>query len=56
MSKFYTCPNCGSNLDHGEICDCEADKRPEQQQPDPALSAGSLATGNPREPVLALGA
>lgn len=24
MSKpFNTCPKCGSNLDHGETCDCE---------------------------------
>lgn len=20
--KYTTCPLCGSNLDHGEICDC----------------------------------
>ena len=21
--KFWTCPNCGSNLDHGELCNCQ---------------------------------
>lgn len=21
--KYETCPKCGSNLDHGEGCDCE---------------------------------
>lgn len=20
--KYVTCPICGANLDHGEICDC----------------------------------
>ena len=24
MSKFVECPKCGSNLDHGEVCDCKA--------------------------------
>lgn len=24
MSYFKTCPNCGANLDPGEICDCGA--------------------------------
>lgn len=23
--KYTTCPLCGSNLDHGEICDCGKD-------------------------------
>ena len=21
--KYWTCPKCGANLDHGEKCDCE---------------------------------
>ena len=24
MPKFVECPECGSNLDHGEVCDCKA--------------------------------
>lgn len=54
MSKLYhECPNCGAHLDHSEHCDCE-DRR---QEPDPsAQSAGELATGNRREPVLMPGA
>ena len=24
--KYVTCPVCGSNLDHGEICDCTKKK------------------------------
>lgn len=23
MPYYYTCPNCGANLDPGERCDCE---------------------------------
>lgn len=23
MSFFYTCPDCGANLDPGEKCDCQ---------------------------------
>lgn len=23
MSKYVTCPDCGANLDPGEICDCK---------------------------------
>lgn len=23
--KYITCPNCGSNLDYGERCDCESE-------------------------------
>jgi hypothetical protein len=23
MSYYRTCPDCGSNLDPGEICDCQ---------------------------------
>ena len=23
MAYFRTCPHCGSNLDPGEICDCQ---------------------------------
>lgn len=23
MSYYITCPNCGANLDPGEVCECE---------------------------------
>lgn len=26
MAYYITCPNCGSNLDPGEKCDCECEK------------------------------
>lgn len=26
MAFYITCPNCGSNLDPGERCDCEREK------------------------------
>lgn len=22
MMQYTTCPDCGANLDHGEVCDC----------------------------------
>lgn len=28
MSYFHTCPNCGANLDPGEICDCKRNAAP----------------------------
>lgn len=54
MSKpYHECPKYGAHLDHGEHCDC----KDRQQEPDPAAqSAGKLATGNRREPVLMPGA
>ena len=27
--KYWTCPNCGANLDLGEKCDCEDDENEE---------------------------
>ena len=26
MTYYYTCPNCGANLDPGERCDCEKEQ------------------------------
>lgn len=26
MSAYWTCPNCGANLDCGEKCDCTKEK------------------------------
>lgn len=23
MAYYWTCPECGANLDHGEKCDCQ---------------------------------
>lgn len=23
--KYYECPNCGANLDPGEVCNCDRD-------------------------------
>lgn len=36
--KFYECPDCGANLDHGEICDCRESEPtpPDQPTPEPA--------------------
>lgn len=28
--QYWTCPKCGSNLDFGEPCDCEEEKRKEK--------------------------
>lgn len=35
MSRYYrTCPECGANLDPGEICDCKNVSRPALNPPD----------------------
>lgn len=39
--KYYECPYCGSNLDHGETCDCQKStpkpkNEAQAQQPTPA--------------------
>lgn len=26
MAQYWTCPNCGANLDPGERCDCEKEE------------------------------
>lgn len=31
MSYYNVCPNCGSNLDPGERCDCGKEKEKEQE-------------------------
>lgn len=33
--KFYECPDCGANLDHGEICDCRAPEPTQNPEPTP---------------------
>lgn len=30
MAYYNICPNCGSNLDPGETCDCERESQPEE--------------------------
>ena len=32
--KFYECPDCGANLDHGEICDCRSNEPTQPTPPD----------------------
>lgn len=32
--KYRTCDTCGANLDFGERCDCESEKRDAAPQPD----------------------
>lgn len=27
MSYYYKCPNCGANLDPGEICECNTENQ-----------------------------
>lgn len=55
MSKYRICPKCGSNLDHGERCDCEdrAEREPSQSAAD---LAARPATIDERKPVLMPGA
>lgn len=30
---YRNCPNCGANLDPGEICDCKKEAAPELEPP-----------------------
>lgn len=51
--KYRVCPKCGSNLDHGERCDCE-DRKEQEAAKLGAEPAAKPATMDKREPVLAL--
>lgn len=31
MTYYYVCPDCGSNLDPGEKCDCAREKKKEAE-------------------------
>ena len=53
MSLFYTCPDCGSNLDHGEICHC---KEKVARTTLPQSGERKPEKANPHRPVLARGA
>ena len=60
MSKPYiTCPNCGSNLDPGERCECKREHEANSDN-ETAQSAGKLTVkteaANQPEPALAFGA
>lgn len=54
MSKFATCPDCGSNLDHGEKCSCKDSPRRETAKA-AGKEASQQAAKDHREPVLAYG-
>lgn len=43
--KYRTCPLCGSNLDHGEICTCQDDR-------DEAMAADQSAAEYADAPTL----
>lgn len=30
--KYETCPKCGSNLDHGEVCECEREVKENEKE------------------------
>ena len=47
MSKCYTCPYCGSNLDFGEKCDCQKMKTLHRNMtPKERVKAEVYASGN----------
>ncbi len=33
MAYYWTCPNCGANLDPGEKCDCETLNETKEDKP-----------------------
>lgn len=47
MALYYTCPNCGSNLDPGETCDCQrVESKQKRLTPQERVKAAVYATGN----------
>ena len=46
--QYWTCPYCGSNLDHGERCDCGDKKEAAPLQPGTA-SGSAGRTGHTRK-------
>lgn len=49
MAYYNICPNCGSNLDPGEKCDCQREKsQPEEKKESAAEAPGwsPLASGH----------
>ena len=42
MAYFHVCPRCGSNLDPGEICDCEVN----QEEPNKRSERKEAQHGN----------
>lgn len=32
MGMYWTCPDCGAHLDHGEQCDCRKEKNKKNSQ------------------------
>ena len=34
MAYYHTCSSCGSNLDPGEVCDCEKKKKEKESKCD----------------------
>lgn len=58
MAYYITCPNCGSNLDPGERCDCQMEKHPEPEPkkkklPRRTAAAKKSKAGTVRRTVLA---
>ncbi len=31
-NAFYTCPECGANLDYGEKCDCQEERAKREEE------------------------
>lgn len=40
MAYFNICPNCGSNLDPGEKCDCEQEQKKREEFMESHMRAG----------------
>ena len=36
---YYTCPDCHSNLDPGEVCDCKKEKQPQENECCPSFKS-----------------
>ena len=37
--QYYTCPDCGANLDCNEVCDCKKEKQPQENECCPSFKS-----------------
>lgn len=45
MAYYNVCPDCDSNLDPGEKCDCKKEQKPEECEKDLILRGGEVFGG-----------
>ena len=49
---YWTCPNCGANLDAGERCDCREEPAHKKEPPDPHCNASEGVRRSVDRPII----